>query len=311
MLNKRSFLKNHRFIFLLLILLFTSSAINSYAQSSKAIIIDHTCTDISQIPPYWIEQAKLLTLHYAHTSHGSQVTSGIANLESQHPIYSIAIRESTTEGLPPVEDPPALRIYVGNPPETYISPGGYWQGDSALNRTRAVANTGNYNYSMWSWCGEVSWSNEAYIDQYLNAMNTLENEYPNMRFIYMTGHLDGSGSSGKLHTNNERIRAYSIASNKVLFDFADIERYNPDGVDFLDLGANDNCDYNGGNWANKWCTANPGNELCASCSCAHSRALNCNVKARAFWWMMARLAGWEGSDAEPAAPDNLEVKRKK
>ena len=215
MLNKKSFFKKHLFIFFLLILLFTSSAINSYAQSSKAIIIDQTCTDISQIPPYWIEQAKLLTLHYAHTSHGSQVTSGIENLESQHPIYSIAIRESTTEGLPPLETPSALRIYDGNPPETYISPEAYWQGDSALNRTRAVANTGNYKYSMWSWCGEVSWSTEAYIDQYLNAMNILKNEYPNMRFIYMTGHLDGSGSSGKLHTNNERIRAYCIANNKV------------------------------------------------------------------------------------------------
>ena len=38
-------------------------------------------------------------------------------------------------------------------------------------------------------------------------MNQLENEYPNMRFIYMTGHLDGTGSSGNLHQRNEQIRA--------------------------------------------------------------------------------------------------------
>ena len=50
-------------------------------------------------------------------------------------------------------------------------------------------------------------------------------------------------------------QAHIIANNKVLFDFADIERYNPDGVDFLGLGADDNCDYNGGNWANEWCTS--------------------------------------------------------
>jgi len=89
------------------------------------------------------------------------------------------------------------------------------------------------------------------------------------------------------------IREYCRNNNKVLFDFADIERYDPEGNDYLDLDANDNCDYTGGNWAQQWCAANPGSDLCADCSCAHSQALNCNLKARAFWWMMARLAGWQ------------------
>ena len=86
---------------------------------ASPIIIDHTCTDISQIPTYWLEQAKQLTIHYAHTSHGSQINSGILNLESQNPAYSVAIRTSTTAGLPPLENPSALRMYDGNPPETY------------------------------------------------------------------------------------------------------------------------------------------------------------------------------------------------
>ena len=30
------------------------------AFSAEPIIIDHTCTDISQIPEYWLEQAKQL-----------------------------------------------------------------------------------------------------------------------------------------------------------------------------------------------------------------------------------------------------------
>ena len=50
---------------------------------ADGIIIDHRCTDLSQIPDHWLEQSKSPTLHYAHTSHGSQVTSGILNLESQ------------------------------------------------------------------------------------------------------------------------------------------------------------------------------------------------------------------------------------
>ena len=262
------------------------------AFAAGPIIIDHTCTDISQIPDVWLNQAKALTLHYAHTSHGSQIISGIQNLEFQNPKYSVAVRESTTAGLPPEEDPAAMRIYDGNPPETYIEPGDYWDGISGMDRTRAVANTGDYYFSMWSWCGQVSSASQSYIQSYLDTMAQFETEYPGMRFIYMTGHLDGSQSSGNLHIGNEQIRAYCIANNKVLFDFADIERYDPDGTDFLDLGATDNCDYSGGNWAIEWCNSNPGSDLCASCSCAHSQSLNCNVKARAFWWMMARLAGW-------------------
>ena len=39
------------------------------AYAAEPIIIDHTCTDMSQIPADWLEKAKQLTLHYAHTSH--------------------------------------------------------------------------------------------------------------------------------------------------------------------------------------------------------------------------------------------------
>lgn len=264
----------------------------------QAIIIDHKCTHIEAIPSYWLEQAKTLTLHYAHTSHGSQITSGLAVLEGQHSEYSYAIRVSSTEGLPPAENPPALRIYDGNPPETYISPDDYWDGTSGMNRTRAVAATGRYNFSMWSWCGQQSSNSVQTTQRYLDNLATLEAEYPTMRFIYMTGHTDGSGETGTLHQRNNQVRQYCRDNGKVLFDFADIESYDPDGNYYLNLGCNDNCDYwIGGtrhNWATEWCAAHPGHELCASCSCAHSQALNCNVKARAFWWMMARLAGWPG-----------------
>jgi len=36
------------------------------AGASGPIIIDHTCTDLNQIPDYWIEQAKQLTFHIAY-----------------------------------------------------------------------------------------------------------------------------------------------------------------------------------------------------------------------------------------------------
>ena len=126
--------------------------------------------------------------------------------------------------------------------------------------------------------------------------NKLEQDYPGVRFVYMTGHLDGYGSTGSTHRNNEQIRNYCLDNNKILFDFADIERYDPDGNDYLDLGAQDTCDYSGGNWAQQWCQVNSASDLCDPCdSCAHSESLNCNMKARAFWWLLARLAGWDGN----------------
>lgn len=246
---------------ILLICLSICALTPSLSFAAEPIIIDHTCTDISQIPEYWLEEAKKLTIHYAHTSHGSQINSGILNLESQDSTYSVAIRTSGTEGLPPEEDPPALRMYDGNPPETYITPEDYWDGEPGKDRTRAVADTGHYGFSMWAWCGQVSFAAESYIQDYLDTLNQFEAECPAMRFVCMTGHLDGSGSAGNLHVRNEQIRDYCIANNKVLFDFADIERYDPDGNDYLDLGANDNCDYSGGNWADEWCAAHPGSDL--------------------------------------------------
>ena len=162
-------------------------------------------------------------------------------------------------------------------------------------RTRTYLNGpgSDRNVVVWSWCGQADTS-EGNIDLYLNLMDGLEQDYPDVTFVYMTGHLNGTGETGNLHQRNEQIRDYCRANNKVLFDFADIESYDPDGDYFLDLDADDDCSYDGGNWADEWCADNPGDPLCATCSCAHSRALNCNLKGRAFWWMMARLAGWSG-----------------
>jgi len=257
------------------------------SQAQEPIIIDRTCTGLSSVPDYWIEQEKAeLRVSYGHTSHGSQPISGMGVLEANTPsgLYDFNTNGAVTPGVLSIADTTPSGD-LGNPDRTT------W---AATTRTYLNGAGSDRNVVVWSWCGQVSDASTADIQTYLNLMNGLEQDYPNVTFVYMTGHLDGSGVAGNLNVRNNQIRNYCVANNKVLFDFADIESYDPDGSYYLDRGADDACNYDGGNWADEWCAANPGDPLCQTCSCAHSRPLNCNLKARAFWWMMARLAGWDG-----------------
>ncbi len=56
---------------------------------TEALIIDHTCVDIDRIPEYWIIKAKAeFGISYGHTSHGSQIVSGMRVLMDQSSLYS-------------------------------------------------------------------------------------------------------------------------------------------------------------------------------------------------------------------------------
>jgi len=85
-------------------------------------------------------------------------------------------------------------------------------------------------------------------------------------------------------------------NNKILYDFADIESYDPDGTYYLDKGADDGCNYNGSlnNWAIDWQNRHRKGIDWYECSSAHTQPLNANQKAYAAWWLWARLSGWEG-----------------
>jgi hypothetical protein len=274
--------------------------------AAAPIIVNHTSTHLAEIPLSAIKTAKSnLHIAYGHTSHGSQIITGMTGLltfpGAPHGNTTYTFNNGGTGGALDLKDNPFSGAYdLGNP-----------------DRTRWASATRNYlnanpriNVIIWAWCGEAETATASDINTYLTLMNGLESEFPNVKFVYMTGHLTGTGADGNLNLRNEQIRNYVRTHNKILYDFADIESFNPDGItNYMQLYANDNCDYSGGNWATQWQNTHTIKVDWYTCSPAHTKPLNGNLKAYAAWWLWARLGGWDGGSAVTSSGSQIGVFR--
>ena len=247
------------------------------------LIINHTNINLNLIPSEYIEGAQDdVRIHYAHTSHGGQITEGLSRLEAANATFDVSIASLS---LPTDEE--ALCIYDGNAPHTYITPDLYWQGTSATAITQnTINNNPTLTVSLWSWCTQVDYYDEAGIQEYLDTMTALELANPGITFIYMTGNAQAEGSDGyNRWINNEMIRQYCLDNDKILFDFADLDCWSN--------GDQNTYAYDPGDGSIQVPSEHPdfsGDEA------AHTTLSSCEQKGKAFWWLVATLAGWNAPE---------------
>ncbi|MCK4890818.1 MAG: hypothetical protein KAS97_12865 [Candidatus Aminicenantes bacterium] len=246
------------------------------------IIADHTSSNLDSIPDEWIDKVKeIINVHYCHTSHGSQIMTGLERLMNGS--FSGSIQKSQKYNyypdncsMPDTIDYLSLMDgqYTGGYCETYVSPDLYWESSYGLELTRSMLRNNNVNVSIFAWCSQMDYYSSSELENYLQKISALEEEFPDVIFVYMTGNAQSDDRNR--YDRNEQVRQYCRDNNKVLFDFADLdcwyngEQHTKNGIPL------EHPEYNGD-------------------EAGHTTFKSCENKGKAFWWLMARISGWDGN----------------
>ena len=146
-----------------------------------------------------------------------------------------------------------------------------WQAKVDDLVTQAAARSSSYDVLTMKFCYIDS---DASFTYYRDKMLQLETGYPAKRFVWWTMPIETSSNAAR-QVFNDQVRAYARANGKVLFDIADVEAYNAAGQRRTDIDGREIL------WP-EW-TSDGG----------HLSSAGAVRVASAWWWLMARLGGWD------------------
>jgi hypothetical protein len=166
---------------------------------------------------------------------------------------------------------------------------------------------------MWSWCDIGDHNIPLYLDS-MEWLIGLFGEggsharaalYP-VQFIFMTGHAnaDANVGEGNAKSQAQLIIDYCNTNDLLCLDYYSIDTHDMDDNYWEDAGDNGNSDSYGGNFYQDFQDAHelgdayyenlesPGGDVDYG---EHTtQHITSNRKAYAMWWIMARIAGWDG-----------------
>ena len=277
---------------------------------------------LRSIPEEYINAARNnLHISYQHTSHGTHVSYGMYGLpgfqEGDEVLFAIS-RNNPTTGALDFRD----NVMSGYAPSGETAP----DLSAGTNETSFVRATQNYldapenasiNVVMWSWC-DIAGHDVA--NNYLPGMQTLIDEYgpggskihngirtEPVTFIFMTGHANVGNNIGEGRPKNQADLILDFCSENGYYciDYYNIDTHCMEDNYWEDAGDDGNSNAYGGNFYIDWQDAHtegvdyypnrtaPGGDIAFGQH--NSQHITANRKAFALWYILARIAGWDGN----------------
>jgi len=269
------------------------------------IIADHTIVDdYEDIPQEYIDEVKKMWLSYAGQSHSGAIRDGLVALEAIDSKYQVNVTE---EGTPEAYTTSHLRAsratwgsYYSSSGWTYNYSTWSWFVQSlGISRTKAgIFYCDDNNLTLgaigFGWCWDSEIDSPSEFGQYIYAtkqyVEYCEDEEINTTPFFTTGTVDGGedtfGETGyNKHLGYEQMRdTVKNGYSRVLFDYADILCYNNSGA------------VNTTSWNGHTYPIIHSDNLSGEYT-GHIGMVGAIRLAKAMWWMLARIAGWDGTSS--------------